>query len=191
MPSSCVPSSPRHDDLVARGGRAGSSGSCSEGSEVAPGRRPRRLPVHAGQSTAARRGSRRKPRRADPAHPEQRIGVVKAYTTPSAASCSPPPSRTNAVGERIRRRGQGIQHRHRPAATVRLVRRRRRTAFYSARISGSTEIALMLLDVLSGLGRTKASPSRTKRTHKAGRSRDARPPRRPGAMCRPAMKLAT
>ena len=76
------------------------------------------------------------------------IGVVKAYTTRVGGGPFPT-EQDNEVGERIRRVG-------REDGTV--TGRPRRCGWfdavatgYSARVSGSTEIAVMLLDVLSGL----------------------------------------
>ena len=76
------------------------------------------------------------------------IGVVKAYTTRVGGGPFPT-EQDNEVGERIRRVGREF-------GTV--TGRPRRCGWfdavatgYSARVSGSTEIAVMLLDVLSGI----------------------------------------
>src|SRR5947208_13724431 len=76
------------------------------------------------------------------------IGVVKAYTTRVGGGPFPT-EQDNAIGERIRRVGKEY-------GTV--TGRPRRCGWFdavavghAARISGSTELAVMLLDVLSGL----------------------------------------
>jgi adenylosuccinate synthase len=81
-------------------------------------------------------------------HIDRWIGVVKAYTTRVGGGPFPT-EQDNEIGERIRRVG-------REYGTV--TGRPRRCGWfdsvavrYSARISGSTELAVMLLDVLSGI----------------------------------------
>ncbi len=81
-------------------------------------------------------------------HIDRWIGIVKAYTTRVGAGPFPT-EQDNETGERIRRIG-------REYGTV--TGRPRRCGWfdavatgYSARVSGATEIAVMLLDVLSGL----------------------------------------
>ena len=82
------------------------------------------------------------------------IGVVKAYTT--RVGGGPFPTELNdETGERIRRIGREfgtVTGRPRRCGWFDAV-----AARYSARISGSTEIALMLLDVLSGLRELKVA----------------------------------
>lgn len=81
-------------------------------------------------------------------HIDRWIGVVKAYTT--RVGGGPFPSeQDNATGERIRRVGKEF-------GTV--TGRPRRCGWFdavvvrhAARVSGSTELAVMLLDVLSGI----------------------------------------
>jgi adenylosuccinate synthase len=76
------------------------------------------------------------------------IGVVKAYTTRVGGGPFPT-EQDNEIGERIRRVGKEygtVTGRPRRCGWFDAV-----AARYSARVSGSTEIALMLLDVLSGL----------------------------------------
>jgi adenylosuccinate synthase len=87
-------------------------------------------------------------------HIDRWIGVVKAYTTRVGGGPFPT-EQDNAIGERIRRVG-------REYGTV--TGRPRRcgwfdaaAARYSARVSGSTEIAVMLLDVLSGIPELKVA----------------------------------
>jgi len=81
-------------------------------------------------------------------HIDRWLGIVKAYTTRVGGGPFPT-EQDNEVGERIRRIG-------REYGTV--TGRPRRCGWFdavavrhSARVSGSTEIAVMLLDVLSGL----------------------------------------
>jgi adenylosuccinate synthase len=76
------------------------------------------------------------------------IGVVKAYTTRVGGGPFPT-EQDNATGERIRRVGKEygtVTGRPRRCGWFDAVAVR-----YSARVSGSTELAVMLLDVLSGL----------------------------------------
>ena len=81
-------------------------------------------------------------------HIDRWIGVVKAYTTRVGGGPFPT-EQDNAIGERIRRVGKEF-------GTV--TGRPRRCGWFdavavrhAARISGSTELAVMLLDVLSGI----------------------------------------
>ena len=81
-------------------------------------------------------------------HIERWIGVVKAYTTRVGGGPFPT-EQDNAIGERIRRIGKEfgtVTGRPRRCGWFDAVAVR-----YAARVSGSTEIAVMLLDVLSGL----------------------------------------
>ncbi len=81
-------------------------------------------------------------------HIDRWIGVVKAYTTRVGGGPFPT-EQDNEIGERIRRIGREygtVTGRPRRCGWFDAVAVR-----YSARVSGSTEIALMLLDVLSGL----------------------------------------
>ena len=81
-------------------------------------------------------------------HIDRWIGVVKAYTTRVGGGPFPT-ELDNEIGERIRRIGREygtVTGRPRRCGWFDAV-----AARYSSRISGSTEIALMLLDVLSGL----------------------------------------
>ena len=81
-------------------------------------------------------------------HIDRWIGVVKAYTTRVGGGPFPT-EQDNEVGERIRRVGREygtVTGRPRRCGWFDAV-----AARYSARVSGSTEIALMLLDVLSGI----------------------------------------
>ncbi len=76
------------------------------------------------------------------------IGIVKAYTTRVGGGPFPT-EQDNAIGERIRRIGREygtVTGRPRRCGWFDAVAVR-----YSARVSGATEIAVMLLDVLSGL----------------------------------------
>ena len=76
------------------------------------------------------------------------IGVVKAYTTRVGGGPFPT-EQDNEIGERIRKVGREygtVTGRPRRCGWFDAVAVR-----YSARVSGSTEIAVMLLDVLSGL----------------------------------------
>ena len=75
------------------------------------------------------------------------IGVVKAYTTRVGGGPFPT-EQDNSTGERIRRVGREygtVTGRPRRCGWFDAV-----AARYAARVSGSTEIAIMLLDVLSG-----------------------------------------
>ena len=81
-------------------------------------------------------------------HIDRWIGVVKAYTTRVGGGPFPT-EQDNAIGERIRRIGKEygtVTGRPRRCGWFDAVAVR-----YSARVSGSTEVAVMLLDVLSGL----------------------------------------
>jgi adenylosuccinate synthase len=81
-------------------------------------------------------------------HIDRWIGVVKAYTTRVGGGPFPT-EQDNEVGERIRRVGKEygtVTGRPRRCGWFDAVAVR-----YSARISGATELAVMLLDVLSGL----------------------------------------
>jgi adenylosuccinate synthase len=81
-------------------------------------------------------------------HIDRWIGVVKAYTTRVGGGPFPT-EQDNEVGERIRRVGREygtVTGRPRRCGWFDAVAVR-----YSARISGATELAVMLLDVLSGL----------------------------------------
>lgn len=81
-------------------------------------------------------------------HIDRWIGVVKAYTTRVGGGPFPT-EQDNAVGERIRKVGREygtVTGRPRRCGWFDAV-----AARYSARVSGSTEISLMLLDVLSGI----------------------------------------
>ncbi len=87
-------------------------------------------------------------------HVDRWIGVVKAYTTRVGGGPFPT-EQDNAVGERIRRIGKEY-------GTV--TGRPRRCGWFDAvatrhavRVSGSTELAVMLLDVLSGLDELKVA----------------------------------
>jgi adenylosuccinate synthase len=81
-------------------------------------------------------------------HIDRWIGVAKAYTTRVGGGPFPT-EQDNETGERIRRVGREygtVTGRPRRCGWFDAVAGR-----YAARVSGSTEIALMLLDVLSGL----------------------------------------
>jgi adenylosuccinate synthase len=81
-------------------------------------------------------------------HIDRWIGVIKAYTTRVGGGPFPT-EQDNPTGERIRRIGKEygtVTGRPRRCGWFDAVAVR-----YSARISGSTELAVMLLDVLSGL----------------------------------------
>jgi adenylosuccinate synthase len=81
-------------------------------------------------------------------HIDRLIGVVKAYTTRVGGGPFPT-EQDNDVGERIRRVGREygtVTGRPRRCGWFDAVAVR-----YSARISGATELSVMLLDVLSGL----------------------------------------
>ena len=87
-------------------------------------------------------------------HIDRWIGVVKAYTTRVGGGPFPT-EQDNAIGERIRRVGREygtVTGRPRRCGWFDAVAVR-----YSARVSGSTEIAVMLLDVLSGLDELKVA----------------------------------
>ena len=81
-------------------------------------------------------------------HIDRWIGIVKAYTTRVGGGPFPT-EQDNEIGERIRKIGREygtVTGRPRRCGWFDAV-----AARYSARVSGSTEIAVMLLDVLSGL----------------------------------------
>ena len=87
-------------------------------------------------------------------HIDRWLGIVKAYTTRVGGGPFPT-ELENEIGERIRRIG-------REYGTV--TGRPRRCGWFdavavrhSARVSGSTEVAVMLLDVLSGLDRLQVA----------------------------------
>src|SRR5262245_58254099 len=87
-------------------------------------------------------------------HIDRWIGVVKAYTTRVGGGPFPT-EQDNAVGERIREVGREygtVTGRPRRCGWFDAVAVR-----YSARVSGSAEIAVMLLDVLSGLDELKVA----------------------------------
>jgi adenylosuccinate synthase len=87
-------------------------------------------------------------------HIDRWIGVVKAYTTRVGGGPFPT-EQDNAIGERIRRVGREygtVTGRPRRCGWFDAVAGR-----YSARISGATEIAIMLLDVLSGIDELKVA----------------------------------
>jgi adenylosuccinate synthase len=89
-------------------------------------------------------------------HIDRWIGVVKAYTTRVGGGPFPT-EQDNEVGERIRKVGREygtVTGRPRRCGWFDAV-----AARYSARVSGSTEIAVMLLDVLSGLDEVKVAVS--------------------------------
>jgi adenylosuccinate synthase len=85
-------------------------------------------------------------------HIDRWIGIVKAYTTRVGGGPFPT-EQDNEIGERIRRVGREygtVTGRPRRCGWFDAVAVR-----YSARVSGSTEIAVMLLDVLSGIDELK------------------------------------
>ncbi len=87
-------------------------------------------------------------------HIDRWIGVVKAYTTRVGGGPFPT-EQDNAIGERIRRVGKEygtVTGRPRRCGWFDAV-----AARYAARVSGSTELAVMLLDVLSGIEELKVS----------------------------------
>ena len=87
-------------------------------------------------------------------HIDRWIGVVKAYTTRVGGGPFPT-EQDNTTGERIRRVGREygtVTGRPRRCGWFDAVAVR-----YSARVSGSTEIAIMLLDVLSGFDELKVA----------------------------------
>jgi adenylosuccinate synthase len=87
-------------------------------------------------------------------HIDRWIGVIKAYTTRVGGGPFPT-EQDNPTGERIRRIGKEygtVTGRPRRCGWFDAVAVR-----YSARISGSTELAVMLLDVLSGLEAVRAA----------------------------------
>jgi adenylosuccinate synthase len=82
------------------------------------------------------------------------IGVVKAYSTRVGGGPFPT-EQDNAVGERIRRAGKEfgtVTGRPRRCGWFDVV-----AARHGARVSGSTELAVMLLDVLSGIEELKVA----------------------------------
>ncbi|HYA45048.1 MAG TPA: adenylosuccinate synthase, partial [Acidimicrobiales bacterium] len=87
-------------------------------------------------------------------HIDRWIGVVKAYTTRVGGGPFPT-EQDNSTGERIRQVGREygtVTGRPRRCGWFDAVAVR-----YSARVSGSTEIAIMLLDVLSGFDELKVA----------------------------------
>ena len=87
-------------------------------------------------------------------HIDRWIGVVKAYTTRVGGGPFPT-EQDNAIGERIRRVGREygtVTGRPRRCGWFDAVAVR-----YAARVSGSTELAVMLLDVLSGIDELKVA----------------------------------
>jgi adenylosuccinate synthase len=87
-------------------------------------------------------------------HISRWIGVAKAYTTRVGGGPFPT-EQDNAIGERIRRIGKEfgtVTGRPRRCGWFDAVAVR-----YAARVSGSTELAVMLLDVLSGLDELKVA----------------------------------
>ncbi len=87
-------------------------------------------------------------------HIDRWIGIVKAYTTRVGGGPFPT-EQDNETGERIRKIGREygtVTGRPRRCGWFDAV-----AARYSARVSGSTEIAVMLLDVLSGLPELKVA----------------------------------
>ncbi|MHB1557069.1 MAG: adenylosuccinate synthase [Isosphaeraceae bacterium] len=84
------------------------------------------------------------------------IGVVKAYTTRVGGGPFPT-EQDNAIGERIRKVGREygtVTGRPRRCGWFDVV-----AARHATRVSGSTELAVMLLDVLSGLEELKVAVS--------------------------------
>jgi adenylosuccinate synthase len=89
-------------------------------------------------------------------HIDRWIGVVKAYTTRVGGGPFPT-EQDNPIGERIRRVGKEygtVTGRPRRCGWFDAVAVR-----YAARVSGSTELAVMLLDVLSGFDELKVAVS--------------------------------
>ena len=87
-------------------------------------------------------------------HIDRWIGVVKAYTTRVGGGPFPT-EQDNAIGERIRRVGKEygtVTGRPRRCGWFDAV-----AARHAARVSGSTELAVMLLDVLSGIDELKVA----------------------------------
>jgi adenylosuccinate synthase len=87
-------------------------------------------------------------------HIDRWIGVVKAYATRVGGGPFPT-EQDNAIGERIRRVGKEygtVTGRPRRCGWFDAVAVR-----YAARVSGSTELAVMLLDVLSGIEELKVA----------------------------------
>jgi adenylosuccinate synthase len=85
---------------------------------------------------------------------ERWIGIVKAYTTRVGAGPFPT-EQDNTIGYRIRKQGNEfgtVTGRPRRCGWFDAV-----AARYSARINGATEVAVMLLDVLSGLDELKVA----------------------------------
>ena len=111
------------------------------------GYRSRQLPLRDELQQQRRRNCRRA--RACPTrHIDRWIGIAKAYTTRVGGGPFPT-EQNNAIGERIRRIGNEygtVTGRPRRCGWFDAVAVR-----YAARISGSTELAVMLLDVLSGI----------------------------------------
>ena len=87
-------------------------------------------------------------------HIDRWIGVVKAYTTRVGGGPFPT-EQDNAIGERIRRVGKEygtVTGRPRRCGWFDAVATR-----YAVRVSGSTELAVMLLDVFSGIDELKVA----------------------------------
>ncbi len=80
------------------------------------------------------------------------IGIIKAYTTRVGGGPFPT-EQDNEIGHHIRERGHEYGTVTKPAAPLRMVRRRGRR--YTARLSGVDVLAVMLLDVLSQLPELK------------------------------------
>ena len=100
---------------------AGQAAAVRRGAGVAAGRRPRQLSVR-DQLEQQRRGDRGGLGGADAAHRPLDRRSSRRTRRGSAAGRSRP-SRTTTIGERIRRVGTRVRHRHRPPPAVRLVRR--------------------------------------------------------------------
>ena len=84
------------------------------------------------------------------------VGILKAYTT-RVGSGPFPTELFDDMGEYLRKSGARSAY-HRPAASLRLVRRGRRPL--RSRVNGITDYFLTKLDVLSGLERCRsASPT--------------------------------
>jgi adenylosuccinate synthase len=96
-------------------------------------------------------------------HIDRWIGVVKAYTTRVGGGPFPT-EQDNSIGERIRQIGREygtVTGRPRRCGWFDAVAVR-----YAARVSGSTELAIMLLDVLSGLDELKVAVAYEKNGHR-------------------------
>lgn len=87
-------------------------------------------------------------------HVERTVGIIKAYTTRVGGGPFPT-EQDNPTGERIRQAGREfgtVTGRPRRCGWFDVV-----ATGYSARVSGATEVAVMLLDVLSGLEELKVA----------------------------------